>query len=184
MNKRRCGGARVLAAGLAMLLAGCTAERIVQDTQATLVWTGLRSGSDLDAAARWQLPPGTRVTVRELAPAAVDDWRAAAQAGIDAVLLPRVEAPLGLELLVAWPAGQSADAAPVSGWYGWLPQHWLPPLRDTLDVHLLLVDPAAERVLQRARLRVEPHWFSRGSARPREIERAFQDYAMRLTRNG
>jgi len=184
MNERRSGGAPIFLWVLAMALTGCTAERIVQDTQATLLWTGLRSGSDFDAATRWQLPPGTRITVKELAPAAVDDWRAAAQAGIDAVLLPRNEAPLGLELLVAWPAGQAAAAAPAGAGYGWLPQHWLPPLRDTLDVHLLLLDPAAERVLQRARLRVEPHWFSRGGARPREIERAFQDYAARLTRNG
>jgi len=174
---------RLAAAALVLLLAGCTAERIVQDTQGALVWTGLRSGSDFDAASRWQLAPGTRVTVREVTPAAVDDWRAAAQAGVDAVLLPQPRAPQALELLVAWPAGQAAEAAPATGWYRWLPQHWLPPLRETLDVHLLLLDPAAEQVLQRARLRVEPHWFSGETARPRQIEQAFRDYATRLTRN-
>ena len=82
---------------------------------------------------------------------------------------------MDLVLLINWPEHRQARPEGNSGW------RLLPKTSDPVDITLKLLSPADGRVVQTARLRVDPSWFSSAGNRPRQIQQSFSHYAESLS---
>ena len=150
-----------------LALSGCTTNRVASEITTGLDWAGLRSHSDLDSSRRWQISPGSRIFVDEMAPIADPRWLAAAESGIYQVF----QAPSDDQLR---PADYLLRI-------GWPPELLGADARGRVQVRLFLCDASGSKVVQATSMTVDPHWFSFDSARPDQIRGAFQDYAAVLS---
>jgi hypothetical protein len=155
-------------------LIGCTITGAERQATKDLHWFGLRSHTDLAANSRWQFTPDTRVRIAESHAASDRAWLHAAEEGFYSVF----ESPdenVDLVLLISWPEVHRASEDEQSGW------RFLPEPSDPLDVTLKLITADDRRVVQTAKMRVDPSWFSGLSQRPAQIQASFQRYAESLT---
>ncbi|MFW6094648.1 MAG: hypothetical protein ACODAC_11795 [Pseudomonadota bacterium] len=155
---RRGSAGLLLLAGL-LVCGGCTLQRVRSDTGEALAWTRLATATRVDTSARWQLPPDSRIRVRESAPAPERGWLIAAQQGIDDAF-PRGAAHAlesgadDIHVIVTWPD----DGRPL-----------------TLRVAVVRTGDGA--LIDSGELRVSRSWLRMASREPELIRTAFRDFA-------
>ncbi|MEZ5561103.1 MAG: hypothetical protein R3E86_21490 [Pseudomonadales bacterium] len=167
-------------------LTGCTLQHIEQSTLSGLEWVHLRNGVAIGANTRWRLPPGSTVSVAELAAADDPAWLDAAKTGVESVFVPPAaagaESHPPFRLLVSWPGEhpQTAQDKRDSLWHPLNPGRLLAGPVDPLAIEVAVLDPYDGRLVQSARLALSPHWLATPSSRTEHIERAFRELAAAL----
>ena len=170
---------------LLLLAAGCTVERIHQDTHAGLDYLRLSNATKVTSHSRWQFASDTRIAVREISPAERKDWRAAAEQGISRVFglsAPGQESAApeaDLDLFIAWP-GDHLKSTDRAGYIKYLRLDKLLLEADPLSVKVFLCDARTQTLIQASTLDLNPRWFSREGRQDKHIREAFEEFAQGL----
>ena len=163
-------------------VAGCTIERFHRDVRVTTDYARFTHSTTVHQDARWQLSPGMRIGVVEVAPAKQQAWLPAAQAGINSVftLSQHEHAAVApdLTLLVSWPSDRVAGQ-PERGYGKYLRVDKM-AIGDQLPVQVALVDQRRDVLIQTATLKLTPRMFASNPTGADHIQEAFASYAMGL----
>ena len=163
-------------------VAGCTIERFHRDVRVTTDYARFTHSTAVHHDARWQLSPGMRIGVVEVAPAKRQEWLTAAQAGINSIftLSQRADAALApdLTLVVSWPTDRVAGQ-PDSGYVKYLRVDKM-AIGEQLMVQVALVDDRRDVLIQTATIKLTPRMFAANPTGADHIQEAFASYAMDL----